>query len=58
VSRLLVEEVPGCEKAGPGSELVDRDLEIPVGATALGVIELSRTWSSEVELGDGSRARG
>jgi len=58
VRRLLADEVPGCEKAGPGSEFIDRDLNIPGGGTVLGVIEISRTWNSEVELGDGSRARG
>ena len=56
--RLLAEEVPGHEKAGPGREFVGRDLKIPGRGTVLGVIEFSRTWNSEVELGDGSRARG
>jgi len=56
--RLPADEVPGCEKAGPGSEFVNRNLDIPGGGTVLGVIESSRTWNSEMELGVESRARG
>ena len=38
-SRLPADEVPGFEKAGPGSEFVDRSLDIPGGGTVLGFIE-------------------
>ena len=58
VRPLLADEVPGCEEAGPGSVFVDRNPEIPGGGPVFGVIEISRTRNSEMELGDGSRARG
>ena len=49
-SRLLAEDVPGFDKAGRGSEFVDKNLEHQQEGTGLGVPDLSRIPDSTTSL--------
>ena len=49
-SRLLADDVPGYDKDGSGSEIVDRNLDNPEGGTEFGVLELLRIPDSSTSL--------